>query len=64
MWASVEPKILVRKNQDEGCWEVMVDLGRFGRLFHYKADAEKFAKEMEDPKVLGLNLYDTLKKLE
>lgn len=64
MLLPVEPNISIRKNQKEGCWEVIVNLGKFGRLFHYKKDAEEFAEMLRDPKALQINLYDPLKRLE
>ena len=64
MWLPVEPNISIRKNQKECCWEVIVNLGKFGRLFHYKKDAQEFAEMLQKPGALETNLYDTLKKVE
>jgi len=41
-------EIKVWKNPQEKCWEVRVLVGNrlYGRLFHYKADAEQYMEEL------------------
>jgi hypothetical protein len=50
----------VRYNTVERAWEVRVLVGSklYGRLFHYKKDAEGYAEELKDPLVLHNRLGD------
>lgn len=53
-------EIKVWKNLREKCWEVRVLVGRklYGRLFHYKVDAEEYKQKLSDPVILQNELDD------
>lgn len=53
-------EIKVWRNPREKCWEVRVLMGRklYGRLFHYKRDAEEYGEKLADPVVLQNELGD------
>lgn len=55
-----EAEAVVRYNTTEKAWEVRVLIGRklYGRLFHYKRDAEEYAKRLEDFQVLMIEKDD------
>lgn len=57
--------ITVRRNRKEKMWEVVVEIDnkRFARLFYYKKDAQDYASEISDPKVLHIHLHDALKEV-
>lgn len=56
-------EITVRRNAKEQSWEVVVDLGKYGRLFHYKVDAEEYAKLLQSPVFLQGEIGTGLRKL-
>lgn len=54
------PHITVKRNNREKSWEVIVDYGRYGRLFHYKKDAEAYAIDLAGPSFLAGELLTRL----
>lgn len=44
---NTSPIIGLRRNEREGCWEVTVDLGIYGRLFAHKSEAEEYKQMLE-----------------
>ena len=48
MRLEVNPTFYVRHNQAESSWEVVVDLGRFGRLYSSRQEAEGVAQNLRE----------------